>query len=323
MSVSAVIDERASAAPLPELPELLRMFNDVSARLSETHRRLEERVGGLQRELSEAREGLRRSRALAGLGEMAAGIAHEIRNPLASIALHAEVLREDLADRPAQCELLVKIARAVSRLDAIVGDVLRFARSARGEARIVPVLEPIAEALSACDAEIAAAHVDVECRVAPELEVEADIVSLVQALVNVVRNGVDAIRESGTSKRRLRIDAREYERLGPDGHRTTMTLIGIEDTGPGFDPAIVDRIFTPFATTRAAGTGLGLAIVHRIIDAHGGAVRIDRAFRGGARVELLLPAPSTCTANLAGGGGAAGAWGTERGGETGSEPWEA
>ncbi|MBX3355958.1 MAG: hypothetical protein KF724_09700 [Phycisphaeraceae bacterium] len=279
---------RSDASP-PDLPDLLRVFNEVSSRLSETHRRLEERVAGLQRELEEARDGLRRSRALAGLGEMAAGIAHEIRNPLASIALHAEVLREDLADRPEQCEVLDKIARAITRLDSIVGGVLRFARSARSATRSALVIESVQEALAACSAEIESEGASVEVRVPSELEVSGDLESIVQALVNLVRNAVEAIVAAGHDGGSIRIDAGMRERLGADGCRTPMICIAVEDSGTGFDPAIMDRVFTPFVTTRASGTGLGLAIVHRIADAHGGAVRIERSSLGGARVELLLP----------------------------------
>lgn len=272
-----------------DLPDLLRTFNEVSSRLSETHRRLEARVAGLQLELAEARDGLRRSRALAALGEMAAGIAHEVRNPLASIALHAEVLREDLADRPAQCDMLDKIARAITRLDSIVGGVLHFARSARSEARSVPVIEPIREALAACSAEIAAADASIDCQVPEDLSLLADTESVVHALVNLIRNATEAMREAGVRSGRVRIEALLRERLGADGRRASMIVIAVEDDGPGFDPAILGRVFTPFVTTRAAGTGLGLAIVHRIADAHGGAVRIDRAPSGGARVEFMLP----------------------------------
>lgn len=293
--MSALMTGESTSAPaagaLPELPELLRMFNEVSVRLSETHHRLEDRVAGLQRELADAQEGLRRSRALAALGEMAAGIAHEVRNPLASMALHAEVLREDLVDRPAQCELLEKIARAIARLDAIVGDVLRFARSAHGEMRSMPVRDAVDDAVSACRAEISDARVEVECRVAAALEAFCDPTALIQAIVNLIRNAVEAISEAGASVRRIRIDASERERLGTDGRRARMTVIAVEDSGPGFDPKVVDRVFTPFVTTRAAGTGLGLAIVHRIADAHSGAVRIERAETGGARIEFMIPAP--------------------------------
>lgn len=291
----AVIDDgsMATAAPGgPELPELLRVFNEVSGRLAETHRRLEERVAGLQRELAEAHEGLRRSRALAALGEMAAGIAHEVRNPLASIALHAEVLREDLADRPDERAVLDKIARAVARLDSIVGDVLRFARTSCSRRDRMSVRSMVGEALASCEAEIHAGGVEVLVDVDDALEIRADGAAITQAIVNLVRNAIEAVGEGPVARRRVRIDGERRERLGADGRRTPVAVIGVEDGGPGFDPSVVDRVFTPFVTTRESGTGLGLAIVHRIVDAHDGAVAVaSRSRTGGARVELLLPAP--------------------------------
>ncbi len=319
MSASTDIAAPVSTAAVdgaPALPELLRVFNEVSGRLAETHRRLEERVAGLQRELEEAHEGLRRSRALAALGEMAAGIAHEVRNPLASIALHAEVLREDLADRPNERAVLEKISRAVTRLDSIVGDVLRFARTSCSRRDRLPVIRVVEEAIASCEAETTAAGAELRVEIDPDLEICADAAAITQALVNLVRNAVDAIRETPGSRPIIRIDAERRERLGADGRRAPMTVLGVEDGGPGFDPSVVDRVFTPFVTTREAGTGLGLAIVHRIVDAHDGAVGIASASSiGGARIELLLPAPAPVEGRGADGGEGA----RDRSGSVGAE----
>jgi signal transduction histidine kinase len=118
--------------PAPgELAELLGAFNDVTGRLQRTHERLQREVAGLKRELREANEQLSRSRRLAALGEMAAGIAHEVRNPLSSIRLYARMLEQDLADRPDQRSIAGRIGAAVHGLDAVVGDVLNFARELR------------------------------------------------------------------------------------------------------------------------------------------------------------------------------------------------
>ena len=113
-----------------QLMELLQSFTETAERLQSTHDVLHQQVGRLEAELAEANEQLHRSRELASLGEMAAGIAHEIRNPLASIQLFAEVLGEDLEDRPEQADLCSKIEISVQRMDTIVRDVLRFARKA-------------------------------------------------------------------------------------------------------------------------------------------------------------------------------------------------
>ena len=114
---------------LDDLRQLMLTINETTQRLQQTHESLQLEVSRLQGELAEANAQLLRSRSLAALGEMAAGIAHEIRNPLASIGLYAQMLVEDLADRPETSRLAGKIGGAVDRLDTIVRDVLRFARA--------------------------------------------------------------------------------------------------------------------------------------------------------------------------------------------------
>ena len=112
-----------------DLRELMRSVNETTERLQHTHVTLQQQVASLQKELAEANAQLCRSRSLAALGEMAAGIAHEVRNPLASIGLYVQMLGEDVADRPPLARLCDKIARAVKGLDAIVRDVLMLPRS--------------------------------------------------------------------------------------------------------------------------------------------------------------------------------------------------
>src|SRR5262249_42196179 len=114
-----------------ELAELMATFNEVTGRLQGTHESLKREVVRLQGELRDANEQLQRSRRLAALGEMAAGIAHEVRNPLGSIRLYARMLEHDLVDRPQERSVATKIAAAVHGLDGVVGDVLSFAREAR------------------------------------------------------------------------------------------------------------------------------------------------------------------------------------------------
>ncbi len=287
------------ALPQEPLPELLRLFNDVGARLQDTHRKLESRVAELQRELGEAQERLRRSRALASLGEMAAGIAHEIRNPLASIALHAEVLAEDLSERPAQRELVEKISRATARLDSIVRDVLRFARDMRLEVRRVPLREPVVAAIEACEASLAAAGIRPELALPVDLEVSADPGLLAQAVSNVVRNAVEAMEGTAAGARTLRVEGLRSHRLSVDGRRQGVALLRVTDAGPGVPADAIEHLFNPFFTTRAEGTGLGLAIVHRIVDAHGGGVSIRNLARG-ACVEFVLPLDGPAASPTAG-----------------------
>ncbi len=142
-----------------DLGELLAAFNEVTAKLQVSHDQLTAEVSRLRHQLREADEQLQRSRRLAALGEMAAGIAHEIRNPLGSIGLYSRMLAEDLGDRPEERSVAVKIGRAVRGLDAIVSDVLAFAGESRMRVSGAMAGELLGSALEQAGAEIAAAGV--------------------------------------------------------------------------------------------------------------------------------------------------------------------
>lgn len=297
----SAVSEAAPVIALPdgapqagELAELLRVFNDVTARLEGTQETLRSEVRRLQAELEQANAQLRRTRELAALGEMAAGIAHEIRNPLGSIKLYAEALAQDLAGRPEECVTARKIGSAVDGLNRVVGDVLAFAREVRlrpGPCDPLAILTRAADEVR-CELMDAGAEVEVDAAGDGMIEADADLLRL--AVVNLVRNAAEAVRD-GDLPRRVRLTAGPGSRRGADGRRTPCLAIAVEDSGPGIAADVVSRMFNPFFTTRAAGTGLGLAIVHRIIDAHGGAIEVGRSPAvaegglGGARVAALLP----------------------------------
>jgi signal transduction histidine kinase len=279
-----------------DLAELMAAFNDVTARLQRTHESLRDEVARLNAELRQANEQLERSRRLAGLGQMAAGIAHEVRNPLGSIGLYARMLVEDLADRPQERLVAGKIADAVRGLDGVVGDVLNFARQLRVRPVAGSAAEVMERALEACrPAGIAPADGIVVRRrgLGRAATVYGDPTLMHQALVNVIRNAMDALTESGSARvLTLGVSAR---RLGEAGSKRPAVGLWVADTGPGVNAEVIERMFNPFFTTRAAGTGLGLAIVHRIVDAHGGRVEVRNNAESdprttGTTVELILPA---------------------------------
>ena len=283
-------ENAASAAALSatDLAELMTAFNEVTGKLERTHAQLRGEVRRLSAELRDANEALQRSKRLAALGEMAAGIAHEVRNPLGSIGLYARMLEEDLGDRPACRAVAEKIGAAVRGLNAVVGDVLTFAK----EIRLRPTLcdsGTLLERAAACCPDLGA-----RIGVAPgkSVEFECDPAMLHQALLNLIRNACDANAVSGgtcvvLSAVRGFVDP-------DDADPVPGVVIRVRDEGDGFAPGAIERVFNPFFTTRAAGTGLGLSIVHRIVDAHGGRVglfnnnRADPSARG-ATVELRLP----------------------------------
>lgn len=272
-----------------DLRDLMRTVTDAAERLQTTHVALQREVSRLQRELAEANAALRRSQALAALGEMAAGIAHEVRNPLASIQLYANLLAEDLADRPAQQELCSKISCAVTGLDAIVRDVLAFARETTIHPRPTTAGELLDAAIANCQGLLAGRVKVVRSDDACALVLQVDVGLIAQAVSNVIRNAVEAMTEANTAVPRLELSATLKQVRCSGGRQEARVALTVTDNGPGIAPEILARAFNPFFTTRQTGTGLGLAIVHRILDAHGGHINITNVPTGGACVELFLP----------------------------------
>lgn len=277
---------------LDDLKDLMQTVTETSQQLQQTHITLQREVARLQRELAEANTQLQRSRSLTALGGMAAGIAHEIRNPLGSIQLYVQMLAEDVNDHPDQAALCLKIDRAVTDLDAIVRDVLLFSREVGINSRSIDTATLLERAREGCVALIERSGVELAVDVDIELEFIADEQLLVQALGNVIRNAIEAMtdHEAGdrTLDRRLRLSAQRKIVTCPNGRLESRCVLSVEDTGPGIADDVIERMFNPFFTTRATGTGLGLAIVHRIVDAHRGHINVNRIQPHGTRFELCL-----------------------------------
>jgi len=260
-----------------ELIELVRAYTSVTDRLERSHHVLTEEVTRLQRELASANQALQRSKRLAALGEMAAGIAHEIRNPLASIHLYARMLTEDLTDRPAEHDVANKIAAAVRGLEGIVKDVLTFSREMKlrkVEGSVHDLFERAIDAVRPM-ADEAGVTVSIE---GEDLLLTHDSELMHQAMVNLIRNAVEAAGESENQTGRVTVGV---------NHDDGSVTLSVRDSGQGIADEDIDRIFNPFFTTRATGTGLGLAIVHRIIDAHGGTIAVHND--GGAVFTIIVP----------------------------------
>ncbi len=299
----------AQSAPSPDLSAqdlgaILASFNQAAARLQATHETLTGEVARLKAELGDAREQAARSKRLAALGEMAAGIAHEVRNPLGSIRLYARMLEQDLADRPEQRRVAERIAAAVSGLDAVVGDVLSFAREVRvrvADVDTADLLNSACEAARSDDAMWQGVEIKVAAPAARgpgAATVRCDAALMQQALVNLIRNAVEAMAGNGPGHPRiLTLHARTQRAADASGGPAqTMHALLVQDTGPGLTAETMERMFNPFFTTRDTGTGLGLAIVHRIVDAHGGRIAVRNTApacagaAAGATIEVLLPA---------------------------------
>jgi two-component system, NtrC family, sensor histidine kinase HydH len=256
----------ALAGILADRERVLRRRAETSA---------EERDRAL-RDLEGTVETLRRADRLATLGMLAAGMAHEIRNPLAALAGAVEIVARDYPVGHSRREFVDILRREVGRLNTTVTKYLDFARPQPPELRPLDVDEAVRVAIELVAKSAQRAHVEI--RAAPPETVRlalADPVLLHQVLVNLLVNGIQAMPSGG------RLDVacrRDHDRVE----------IAVRDHGAGLPPEGRERIFEPFFTTRPGGTGLGLAVSRQIAEAHAGTLTADDAEGGGAVFRLTL-----------------------------------
>ena len=229
---------------------------------------------------------LRRSERLAAIGELSASIAHEIRNPLAAISGAIQVLRDYVGGTTEESKPLMEIVeREVDRLNHLITDFLQFARPERAHPERVEISKVVSDVLEMFES-ARPANIRVELEIEDSLAARADSEQLRQVLWNLILNGAQAMPEGGI----LRIAARRSveastqgsdsgNRMGRD-EKASWVEIAVMDQGSGISSDVMDRVFDPFFTTRPNGSGLGLATVHRIVESHGGTVRLDSGVGG-------------------------------------------
>jgi signal transduction histidine kinase len=245
-----------------EVAELAESFNGMAQRLEQLH---------------ELESQLRRRQRLAALGQAAAGIAHEVRNPLGIIRTSAELIRKHQHLQDNDAVLLENVISETRRIDQLITDFLVYVKPVALTALPLRTSEVIARVVRFCEPELARRRVTVEVRdEAPEASIEGDADALYQAALNVVLNAVDAMPGGG----RLRISQRS------DGQSLRLLF---SDNGPGIPESVRERVFDPFFTTKTQGTGLGLAKVMSVMEGHRGSVECRNAPGGGAEFEFILP----------------------------------
>jgi len=241
-------------------------------------------MGAVQvfRDLSEVKrleEQARRSDRLAALGEMAAGVAHEIRNPLGGIGGLAALLAQDIPEGDPRKGLALRIVEGVQSLNRVVESLLSFTRPINLKRRRMRLRDVVESAAALLSGRIARAGVRVSLgdgRSDPVIEADPDL--LKQVFVNLMANAVDAMPDGG----RLSISWRE--RGDAD-----MLEVMVEDTGTGISPEDIGKAFNPFFTTKDDGVGMGLAMVHRIVEAHGGRISVSSRVGRGTTFLISLP----------------------------------
>jgi signal transduction histidine kinase len=285
-----------SAIPADELGEIMRSRNESvlklrrqEAALGDALSRLEQVANDLKRKnhlLETARRNLADADRLASLGMMSAGIAHELNTPLTVLKGLVEKLNShpDELDKT-QAALMLRV---VQRLERLGDSLLDFARARHPSVTRVQLAPLVQEATLLVGLDRDAGSVQILNQVPTNLALECDPDRMMQVLVNLIRNAVDAVRTAPPSDASVTIAA---DRSDKDGrHWIALT---ITDTGPGIDPAILPHLFEPFVSTRldSRGTGLGLAVAEGIVREHGGVILArNRPDRPGAIFEVLLPA---------------------------------
>ena len=256
-------------------------YQELAETLAETNRRLEQ-----------AQAEARRSERLAALGQLSAGLAHEIRNPLAVIRGSAEMLTQKLETaNPLASELASYVLSETNRLSALVTRFLDFARPLHAELEPRRITDMLDHALQS----VAAVHKESPVRVERQYDRDLPPVPLdeslcEQAFVNLFQNAYDAMGDAGGT---LRVSVANAKNSS-----TPALEVRIEDSGPGIPVELREQIFNPFMTTKKTGVGLGLSIVSKIIEGHHGSIRVESADAGsgrGARFVVVLPAAQRTT----------------------------
>jgi two-component system nitrogen regulation sensor histidine kinase GlnL len=238
-----------------------------------------------QTRIRELEERLLRSDRLAALGTVAAGVAHEIRNPLAGLRGAAQLLEGDPDFPPAFKEYTSVIIKEVDRLAAIVETLLSFASPRAPVLRACNLHEILDSVLFLEEVPLRESGVSVHRHYDPQLpETLADPAELRQLFLNLIRNAVEAMPGGGDVMLRTR-----YERASQQCGGLSVAVAEVVDQGGGFDPAIERHLFTPFFTTKKDGTGLGLAICLRIVEDHGGALEATSQPGKGSTFRVFLP----------------------------------
>jgi PAS domain S-box-containing protein len=233
-------------------------------------------------EQAEERERLRDR--LAALGEMAATIAHEVKNPLASIEVMAGLVRRQVAEREDLRGLLTDIISEAKMANAIVVEVLEFVRPIRLQMDRTSLLKVVEDAIPLAERKISRGGTRIEMDVPHSLPaIQGDRYQLCQVVTNLLINALEALDGQGTVRIIARLKPAEMDEQPP-----AIELV-IADDGPGIPGDIADRVFNPFFTTKPQGSGLGLAIVRKIIDAHDGRIDLTSSAGQGTTFTVSLP----------------------------------
>jgi two-component system sensor histidine kinase PilS (NtrC family) len=236
--------------------------------------------------LREMEEHLKRADRLAAIGKMAAGIAHEIRNPLASISGSIEILKDEVGNSPQNQQLMGIVLREVNRLNSLIADFLLFARPispGKEKIHLHRLLEEILQMFT--HSPDFTPQIRLETQFHGDLYIQGDPHQIRQVFWNLFINAAQAMPEGGT----LRVDLRRNSSPAPLTEGRLYGEVAVCDSGTGIGEEEMGKIFDPFFTTKERGTGLGLSIVHSIVESYGGKITVQSKVGQGTTFKILLP----------------------------------
>lgn len=226
-------------------------------------------------------ESLRRSEVMSAMGSLVAGVAHEVRNPLFGISAALDAFESRFGGREEYGQYLYVLRSQLARLNRLMNQLLDYGKPPRLEVGAESLSEVVAEAVANCSSLAGRQQVEIQPRLAPGLPpVPMDRQRMLQVLQNLLENAIQHSPAPGVVEVEGGLDS---------GSEPPAVVFTVRDSGPGFRPEDLPRVFEPFFTRRKDGTGLGLSIVHRIVEQHGGAIRAGNRDGGGGELLLRLP----------------------------------
>jgi signal transduction histidine kinase len=259
------------------------------------------KIAPLRAQLVESRAIIERQEKLASLGTLAAGVAHEIRNPLTAINVRLHSLKRTLVRGSSEHEDATVIDQEIQRLDRIVRDVLHFARPAEPQPITITAGSLFSRVHGLLGSQLEKASIRLNHASSPSgtsgspLWIRVDPQQIEQVLINLIQNAAESIGRDGTITLRARSSVMHLARLprhsfrAKAGQATPVVVLEVIDTGKGIPLKVQERLFDPFFTTKEAGTGLGLSIAARIVEKHGGALQYQTEVDRGTTFGIVLP----------------------------------
>jgi signal transduction histidine kinase len=280
--------------PMVELQEKIGQVSDGNLDVFVSFSRRNDEIGDLGRKFNHMMQQLRESREeidrlhrtqmsraehLATLGELATGLAHEIRNPLAGIAGVIEIVGRDLPSTSPARAVIKDVRQEIAQINRIVTDLLETARPHPPQIRLSNLNTTVEHAVMLARQQVLSKPIQIELQKAPDLpEVEHDSDQIHQVLLNLLLNAVQAVTGAGT----VNVE------IGPQA-QDGFACVVVRDTGRGISPLQLSNIFRPFYTTKGNGTGLGLSLARRIVEEHHGRIEVASVVGKGSQFTVLLP----------------------------------